>query len=194
MANGVVAWSAIMMRNTLLFHNFNAASSLYLHASCIFIINNLHWRVSYSKNSDIELYDHRSDSITLSFFLYYMGLLNVFYIMWAVPYYILVFIIKREEIIRGDYMTLYRLAREGYPALGRFFDSNGERYKYLKFMLFHYSFFFMASLFSFLCYFSPYPVIVAIGFITVNSIKRGIIGYFRLWRPYYKYWLNSKSV
>ena len=193
LANGVVAWSAILMRNSLLFHNLNTASSLYLHASCIVLMNNLHWRVSYSLNPDIELYDHKSDSISIGFFLYYIGLLNLSYIVWAVPYYILLFIIKEEEITREKYWTLYRLSEEAYPKLAKFYKRYGDRYKYLIFLGCHYCFFLMATIFSFICYFSPYPSIVAVGIITVNSIKRGIIGYYRLWKPYYRHWLKSKS-
>lgn len=117
-------------------------------------LTNLHWSTQYSKDRGWELYDPSGDTFSFSFFIYFFKCAFYIYIVWAVIYFLTIFVVRREKIKEKNYDTLFKYLASTDPGARKLWYSKGRKYAAVMFMLTHFVIFCGLTIISFFCYFS----------------------------------------
>ena len=97
-ANGPLAWSVPLFRNSLVLHSFPHMISLFIHFSPMALTYCLRWHSSpFTTQGDIS--PSMLDLVSLA--------LRRFYIWWVVLYYFVVFVLLHNRTQRKGYITLF---------------------------------------------------------------------------------------
>lgn len=108
---GPLAWSIVAFRNSLVFHSLDKITSLLLHWMPACVLWTLRWYPTRSVKLD---YEGRSEAAKAEWqhgSLYNLVLLPLLpYLLWAIAYYIKIFVVSSKKIQARGYETLYQFA------------------------------------------------------------------------------------
>uniref|UniRef100_A0A1D2A5Y9 Glycerophosphocholine acyltransferase 1 n=1 Tax=Auxenochlorella protothecoides TaxID=3075 RepID=A0A1D2A5Y9_AUXPR len=111
---GPLMWSIVAMRNSLVFHDVDKQTTLMMHASPAILAWTMRWRPRPEWTAGLspdQLADFGSSSWTQ------MALLPmVFYLAWALAYYVLIFVLLEKRIRSRGYSNMFEEMVSG-PAL-----------------------------------------------------------------------------
>lgn len=110
-ATGPLAWSIVAFRNSLVFHSLDKITSLMLHWMPACVVWTLRWypdrsvRLEFHGKSDAAKAEWADGS-----FLDLVVIPLLPYLLWAICYYIKVFVVSNAKIKERGYETLYQFA------------------------------------------------------------------------------------
>jgi hypothetical protein len=117
---------------------------------------NIHWRTQYNEDRGWALYDAKKDTFSWQFVKDYYCAAIPIYLIWAVLYYVIVFILLKKRIKERNYDTLvaYHITRN--TAVGKWVLKLGPGYAGLIYVASHFTAITVIFTVTIICYFSYY--------------------------------------
>ena len=156
LASGPLAWSLPLVECKFVLHSIDKLTSVFIHFTPMILIWNLHWRTQYSKDRQWALYDSKNDKIDAEFFKTYYFSAASLYFIWAILYYLIVFVIAAKRIRTRNYATLitYYKEKDGFEM--KLFNRYGPEYTIFMFLLSHFVVCMLTCTIGILCFFNFY--------------------------------------
>ncbi|WIA18630.1 hypothetical protein OEZ85_003336 [Tetradesmus obliquus] len=105
---GPLAWSTVAFRNSMVYHDLDKVTSVFLHLGPACVSWTLLWHPDSSRFGlppDAPAAERQAwDSATL---MQLVGVPLLFYAAWAVAYYLKIFVVSAERIRQRGYVTLF---------------------------------------------------------------------------------------
>lgn len=162
-ANGPLAYAIIAFRNSLVFHKIDFLTSLGIHAIPLACMVNFRWVTLYdeAKLPEGERFYMVIDDIFESnqtwtdwyfeMFVYPIAL----YMVWAIIYYLINFVIAEEAIRTKNYDTTYMyFSRKSW--VKDLFNKFGDGMAPIVFISCHFGFFLCTLIVAIICYYLKY--------------------------------------
>ncbi|KAK9841696.1 hypothetical protein WJX74_010260 [Apatococcus lobatus] len=137
-AAGPLAWSVVAFRNSLVFHSVDKITSLFLHwyPACVVWTErwhpDVHSRETTAKTPEALKKWHEASFLEIAL------LPMIPYLIWAVLYYIKIFMVSSEKIQKRGYETLFRYCTENRKsAVSKFVARYPTKYQPLAYMGLH---------------------------------------------------------
>ena len=149
--SGPMGWAIPTFRNSLVLHDIDRLTSVFLHGCPALLCYLLRW--SNTKESPFfDDYDNLLSSPS-QIFRYY--LFNItFYLLWAAFYSTITYGLCGERIVQKKRLTLGALLEKTVPASKGVMWFFGEKYHNFMFMMLHMSYFLITLTGGLLCYYS----------------------------------------
>lgn len=117
-ANGPLAFAVMMFRNSLVYHEIDKLTSLSIHAIPMCIMTHIRW-YTIPHQANLPANEQRFLAIpepvdAKEWAIMFLGKPMMFYLIWAVIYYIFNFVIAAKTIKEKNYTTLYSHVQSGY--------------------------------------------------------------------------------
>lgn len=153
---GPLAFATIVLNNSLVPHSVDKQTSTFIHVMPALTT----WAVRWAPCRDMLPVDQTE--VSLGLYLLYCGTL---YLVWAISYYVKVFVISHSKVIARNYETSYILVmRRPGSVPFRLVTVLGKRMGPLVYMSLHCCYFLTSILISYVCYRSYYAhTVVAFG-------------------------------
>jgi len=134
LAIGPILNAVNYFRNSFVFHSTEKTTSLLIHCSPPLAMFLIHWHdeSKYFVSSTIGIHE-----FGLEFLLKWFGSTLAFYGVWSVAYYILIFKLFKNHILKNKYETLYSLFLTD-PRTAKHFKGTGENWIELIYMWRHF--------------------------------------------------------
>eukprot|EP00879_Flechtneria_rotunda_P015404 GHRR01016106.1.p1 GENE.GHRR01016106.1~~GHRR01016106.1.p1 ORF type:complete len:374 (+),score=84.39 GHRR01016106.1:50-1171(+) len=105
---GPLTWSIVAFRNSLVYHDLDKVTSVFLHLAPACVTWTLHWHPDADRfgprpdasEQDKQAWQHAS-------FLQLVVLPLLPYVIWATAYYLKIFVVSAERIRQRGYITLF---------------------------------------------------------------------------------------
>ena len=153
-AAGPLAWALPLVKCKFVLHSIDSLTSVFIHYTPMLLMWNLHWRTQFSQNRGWALYDAQADTFSLEFLKNYYSAILVFYIAWAIVYYLIVYVVAAKRIRARNYATLMTYYQEKDGVENKFFNKFGARYAILMFLASHFLVCMLTSTIALLAYFN----------------------------------------
>lgn len=185
---GPLAWSIVAFRNSLVFHSLDKITSLMLHWMPACVVWTLRWypqrvghKLDYDSKSEEAKAEWQHGSLTS---LVVIPLLP--YLLWAVAYYIKIFVISSDKIQKRGYETLYQFACQNEKSLfGRVVLKAPKRLQPLVYMVMHMALVTLTFLLARLFWESFAAHTIFLLFILASSAYNGASFYFEVFAHRY---------
>lgn len=138
-ATGPLAWSIVAFRNSMVFHSMDKMTSLLLHWMPACVVWTLRW---YPHRSVRLNFDAKSEDVKADWHhgsLWQLVVLPVLpYLLWAIAYYVKIFMISSEKIQQRGYETLFAFTTANERSLfARAIRKAPKRWQPLAYMSIH---------------------------------------------------------
>eukprot|EP00878_Enallax_costatus_P012895 GHUV01013465.1.p1 GENE.GHUV01013465.1~~GHUV01013465.1.p1 ORF type:complete len:336 (+),score=54.06 GHUV01013465.1:169-1176(+) len=105
---GVLTWSVVAFRNSMVYHDLDKVTSVYLHLAPACVSWTLRWHPDTSRfgpGKDATEAERQSwDNASL---VQLVGIPLLFYLAWAISYWLKIFVVSAERIKQRGYITLF---------------------------------------------------------------------------------------
>ncbi|CAD7703002.1 unnamed protein product [Ostreobium quekettii] len=181
---GILAWSILAFRNSLVFHSLDKVTSLFLHYEPMIVSWTLRWY------PDCELLGNcttdgriASEQATAAELLLYP---IPFYLLWATIYYLKIFVFSEKKIQERGYSTLFKyMTSNKKSGFAKFVLRFPHRWQPVVFLGFHLTFFMTALVFVFFCWRSYWAHTALISCLSFVSVWNGANFYFEVFATKY---------
>lgn len=170
---GMIAYGTVIANSSLVLHDRDYMTSWILHINPMLIAYNLHWVSQYNKERGWELYDNSQDYLSFSFVWYFYLASTSLYLVWAVIYYIILFVTNAKSIEKHQDITLFSYCIAVSPMWKKLWFKFGPEYAPPFFIITHYVKFTLTTTVSLIWYFSIHANILAIILIFGVSVWNG---------------------
>ncbi|CAI2367403.1 unnamed protein product [Moneuplotes crassus] len=174
---GPLGIATILVGNSFVLHSIDKLTSFYIHLKPMITMTNLHWSTQHNKDRGWDLYDTSENTFSFEFFWYYVTNAFQYYIIWAVVYFLILFVVKRRRIKERNYDTLFIYLSNNDKGARKLWYSKGKKFAPFFYMLTHMVIFLSLTCLSFLCFFSMYLNIFMIALTLFSSAWRGATFY-----------------
>ena len=175
---GPLAFATIVLNNSLVPHSIDKQTSTFIHVMPALTTWAIRWQPCR------EMLPTEPLDVSLSLYLWFCCTL---YLVWAVSYYVKVFIVSSSKLQAKNYETSYILImRRPGSVPFRLINMLGQRMGPLMYMSLHFMYFFTTTLISYICYCSYYVhTVVAVG-VYVWSVYNGANYYMDYFSKHYE--------
>ena len=157
---GPVGWALALVGCSFVIHNINQLTSCFIHFTPMVLMMNLHWRTQYNEDRGWILYDAKQDTFGWTFVKDYFKSAVLVYLVWAVFYYVLVYVLLKNRIRERHYTTLATYHVDKKSSVGKYLLSLGPNFQGLMYVGTHFLCVFIIFSFTIICYFNMYVNIV----------------------------------
>lgn len=155
-ANGPLGWALALVGCKFVLHSVDKLTTVFIHFTPMTLMWNMHWKTQYNANKPWPVYDAKLDTFSLEFLKdYYTGAIG-FYLVWAVVYYIIMFVIAKRRIKERGYGNLKIYYESSNPKVKKTLNKYGEKYSGIMYLLYHFSISMFSSTLALASYFSFY--------------------------------------
>jgi len=175
---GPLAFATIVLNNSLVPHSIDKQTSTFIHVMPALTT----WAVRWEPCS--AMLPTTQTEVSLALYLLFCGTL---YLVWAISYYVKVFVVSNSKVVARDYETSYILImRRPGSVPFRLVTMLGQSHGPFVYMSLHFCYFFTTTLISYLCYRSYYVhTVVAFG-VYVWSVWNGANYYMDYFSKHYE--------
>ncbi|CAI2370863.1 unnamed protein product [Moneuplotes crassus] len=189
---GPVGWALALVGCSFVIHNVNQLTSIFIHFTPMVLMMNLHWRTQYNEDRGWKLYDAKKDEFGWEFIKdYYKSAITV-YLVWAVLYYLLVYVILKNRITERNYTTLANYHINKNSSVGKFIMKLGPNYQGLMYVGSHFLSVMVIFTVTLASYFNMWVNIVIMFLASSVSIWNGATFYMEYFSK--KYEINLKKL
>jgi len=140
LVEGPLAWSVLLFRNSMVFHNFDQMTSLWLHVSAAVVGWSFRWHSDKIEDSFPGLFTFDTEG-PMPYRENFIRTAFIYLFTWLIPHYFLMFRLLRDRIKSKGYDTLFMLLTEGKGFLKKPLEKFKYRirtkvYGFLHFLLF----------------------------------------------------------
>jgi hypothetical protein len=151
---GVLTWSVVAFRNSLVYHDLDKVTSVFLHLGPACVSWTLRWHPDSNRFGPGQAATEQQrvawNQATL---LQLVGIPLLFYLAWAVSYWLKIFVVSAERIRQRGYITLFTYVttttKGVYAAIARRVPPN---YRPQVYLFLHMCFCCTTMLLSWLCW------------------------------------------
>mmetsp|Transcript_9932 Transcript_9932/g.29823 ORF Transcript_9932/g.29823 Transcript_9932/m.29823 type:complete len:356 (+) Transcript_9932:110-1177(+) len=141
---GPLTWSIVALHNSLVLHSLDQMTSLFMHSSPALVIYAMRW---YPSSSMVQSNFVTQPQYHTASFAQLVGGSMGLYSIWAVVYYLKVFVVSAQRIRDENYDTLYTLmTRNKNGLVARVVFSVSKPFQPVVYMLAHASLCLLASI------------------------------------------------
>jgi hypothetical protein len=153
---GPLTWSIVALRNSLVLHSLDQMTSLFMHASPALVVWALRWTREPSELA-ASVVPAEAAKFSHATFAELVGCTMTMYSVWAVLYYLKVFVISASKIREENYETLYSLMTKNRNGMvAKIVFSVPKPFQPVMYMLFHFLLSAAAAATSYFCWHSFY--------------------------------------
>ncbi|CAD7697091.1 unnamed protein product [Ostreobium quekettii] len=186
---GIMAWSILAFRNSLVFHSLDKVTSLFLHYEPMLVAWTLRWyphcemlgscRMDVRPSHGNPTWEQASAADLL---LYPIPL----YLLWAIIYYLKIFVFSERKIQEREYATLFKyMTSNKKSGFAKFILSFQRRWQPVVFLGFHLTFFVVALVFVVFCWRTYWVHTALIIALSCVSVWNGANFYFEVFATKY---------
>lgn len=135
---GPVGWALALVGCSFVVHNVSQLTSCFIHFTPMVLMLNLHWRTQYNEERGWKLYNAKEDTFSWQFVKDYYKSAIMVYLVWAVAYYIIIYVILKNRISERNYATLATYHVNKKSSLGKFILKLGPKYQGLMYVGTHF--------------------------------------------------------
>jgi len=125
LVEGPLAWSVLLFRNSMVFHNFDQMTSLWLHVSAAVVGWCFRWHSDKIESSFPGLFAFDTE-LPMPYWENFKRTVLIYLLTWLIPHYFLLFRFLRNRIKSKGYDTLFILLTAGKG----FLKKPLEKFKY----------------------------------------------------------------
>jgi len=136
-STGPMGWALALTGCSFVLHSIQQLTNCFIHFTPMMLMWNLHWRTQYNEDRGWKLYDAKNDTLSLEFLKNYYSSCIIMYLLWAVIYYTLVYVVLRSRIQNREYETIITYYTSRKTAIGSFLKKFGK-YDGLAYVVTHF--------------------------------------------------------
>lgn len=189
---GPLGWALALVGCSFVLHNIDQLTSCFIHFTPMVLMFNLHWNTQYNENRGWALYNAKEDTFSFTWLKeYYLSAVSI-YLIWAISYYLMVFVLLKQRIKQRNYDTLVAFHITKETAVGKFLKSYGPAYEGVIYIVSHFLIIQIIFLFTIICYFSFYASLLVVMLTSSVSFWNGATFYMDYFSK--KYEINLKKL
>lgn len=166
---GVLGWSTVAFGNGFTMHRMDEFCSIWIHIVPSLLSYTLRWT---DENSAIY-YGNVDFKFASSFAIQYYVDCGVFYLMWAIAYYLIITKVCRSLIAEGNYATLMKYMAKKVKNSKKLLNVFGAEWREEAFIMYHAIFFTSFTIISYFTFFSKSLHIISIAIQIYTMLYNG---------------------
>lgn len=188
---GILAWSIVAFRNSLVFHSLDKVTSLFLHYYPMVVSWTLRWYPDCNRHGTCEDNEKKWEKASsLELILYPLPL----YLCWATMYYLKIFVFSEKRIQQRGYATLFKyMTSNKKTAFAKFMLRFPRHYQPIVFLGIHLSFCLVCLVLGVFCWNSYWVHTILISGLSCVSVWNGANFYFEVFANKYVQSVRAKA-